>query len=95
MDSLENRLLEGMLVDFSDSIVSDERRANVLNELAKPIDQIDQATGVKWAQRVPASIAASWNDLPMSTRLLVWDLCRQIQSLEEVADENYRLRFET
>lgn len=90
MDNLEKRLLEALLAENTSEFTDDTHRQRTLDELQSPIESIDQSEGVMWVRRVPISIAKEWDELPVSTRLLVWCLCREIQSLELTLDD-YRV----
>lgn len=93
MDNLEKRLMESLLSEFRDSLMDDQHRSDVLDELGGLFKSIDQTNKLQWTKHVPEAIAGKWSGLPMSTRLLVWDLCRQIASMEKNIDQLNQIRL--
>ena len=70
------------------SLIKDERQEfgdeteikDFLKELEGPLEDVI-LFGEYWKKRIPDVIQESWLELPVSTRLLVWAMGFEIQSL--------------
>lgn len=87
MDNLENELFESLKQEFSDDINEHFSGVDVLEELKKPIDQMDSKWTDHWLGDLPIALRDRWASLPMSTRVTVWILCGRLNWKEDMIQD--------